>query len=366
MAAELDTGFDRPTLAELVTRISGDLESRLPGEDASVPFTDLYVLARVIAGGVHLVHGFAEQGARNVIVDASTGAILTRHGDIWGIPALAASFATGDLSFTATGVGTVPLGAEFARRADGLTYEALAAVPFVAGPVTIGVRAQVAGAAGNAVAGVIVDSVQPIMNLVSEGTVLADIIDGGDAETEDAHRARILERIRGARGAGSTADDYVVETRRVSTVDRVFVTPNELGAGTVGVRFTVVATSGLASDAIPGGAKVTEVQTALDAFRPVTAQVTVVGLVAEIQPFTIAITPDTPAIRTAVEAELNALFIRDGSPAAAVGGGTVPNSKIREAISRAEGEDFHTLTVPAGDIVVGANGFPTVGVITFT
>lgn len=73
-------------------------------------------------------------------------------------------------------------------------------------------------------------------------------------------------------------------------------------------------------------------------------------------PVTVALAKDTPEIRTAIIAELNALMLRDGAPS-----GKIYVSRISEAISLATGEVAHQLRVPAADVVLGKTELPVLG-----
>ncbi|EFO9573054.1 hypothetical protein HPR01_004959, partial [Salmonella enterica] len=77
-------------------------------------------------------------------------------------------------------------------------------------------------------------------------------------------------------------------------------------------------------------------------------------------PVTIALAKDTPEIRTAIIAELNALMLDDGVPS-----GKIYVSRISEAISLATGEVAHQLRVPAADVVLGKTELPVLGNITW-
>lgn len=77
-------------------------------------------------------------------------------------------------------------------------------------------------------------------------------------------------------------------------------------------------------------------------------------------PVTVALAKDTPEIRTAIIAELNALMLRDGAPS-----GKIYVSRISEAISLATGEVAHQLRVPAADVALGKTELPVLGNITW-
>ena len=94
--------------------------------------------------------------------------------------------------------------------------------------------------------------------------------------------------------------------------------------------------------------------------KPVTAAVTVLAPTAVALSMTIALTPNTLAVRTAVEAQLTDLLKREAKP-----GGTILISKLREAISVAAGENNHVLSVPSADVAHSTGQMPVLGTITW-
>ncbi len=106
-------------------------------------------------------------------------------------------------------------------------------------------------------------------------------------------------------------------------------------------------------------------QAALDAQRPITAEVTAEAPIDLPVAFTIALNPDTPAIRTAVESELDDLFFRVAEPGDGVGSGTVLLTQIQTAIGIGVGSGDYTLTVPAADVVPAVGELATRGTVTY-
>lgn len=361
--AEPTSSFVRPTLAELIDRVSSDLSARLPGKDSRVRRSVLWVLARVFAGAVHLVWGFLAWIARQILPDTADGGPLRRHAAIWGLTPIAATYAQGKVTFTGVNGSAIPLGA-IVQRTDGAEFIVQADATIAGGTVDATVKASAAGSAGNCAAGTILSLASPVAGVNSAGTVKTapdDVAGGLDDETDEALRTRLLDYIA-ARPQGGSAADYDIWTREVAGVARAFVSPLELGPGTVVVRFSV---TGTGAAQIPGPAKVTEVQAHLDTVRPVTAAVTAMAPVGLAVPMTIHVNPNTAEVRAAVQAELDALFTREAEP-----GGTIPNSHIREAISRAPGEDSHTISAIGGgggtaDVVQAATELAYLGVITW-
>lgn len=348
--------FERPSLTDLIDRAAADIETRLPGTDARLRRSNLNVLARVHAGAVHGLYGYLDYLARQLMVDMAEGAYLERYASIWGVPRLPAAFAAGNVTFTGTTGTVVPAGTEL-QRADGQVYATTADVTLTSGTGTTAVRAAVAGAAGNASAGVSLTLSAPIAGINTAVTVsVGGLSQGADVEDDDSLRSRILRRIQEPPHGGNRGD-YVGWALEVPGVTRAWCYPLELGPGTVTVRFV------RDDDAspIPDAGEVAAVQAYIEERRPVTAQVTVVAPIAVPLDFDITLVPNTAATRAAVEAELADVLRREAEP-----GGTILISHLREAISVAAGETNHILNSPSADVTFTTGQIATLGTFTWS
>lgn len=106
------------------------------------------------------------------------------------------------------------------------------------------------------------------------------------------------------------------------------------------------------ADPIPTSADLITIQGLLDApeFKTIWAQSIAYALEPVEQDLTIELDPDTPALRLAVETDVNDRFRREAVP-----GGVIPISHIRETISLAAGESDHVLTGISGDVDLGGD-----------
>jgi uncharacterized phage protein gp47/JayE len=346
--------FDRPTLPKLIDQGAAEFESRLPGVLARARRSLVGVINRVVAGGLSSLYQYVEWLNRQVWPDQAEAEYLADHGARWGISRNAAAPATGSVTFTGNNGTNVPAGT-VVLRADGARYLTDALVTLVAGTATATVTAESAGQAGNAAIATALQLESPIAGVNSGATAGTALSGGADIEDIEDWRARILARIRRAPQGGSK-DDYEAWVLEVPGVTRVWVAPAEMGAGTVTVRF---ARDDDASP-IPDAGEVATVQAYVDGRRPVTAVAYVVAPVASAVNFTIQLTPNSAAVKAAVEAELRDVIRREGKP-----GGTLLLSHLREAISIAAGEENHVMTVPAADVVTGTGTLSTMGVITW-
>lgn len=348
--------FSRPSLAEILARIAGDINSRLAGADALLRRSNLNVLARTLAGAVNGLYGYLDWIARQILPDTADAEILDRWAAIWGVARKAAAAASGTLTFTGTNGVIIPTGTQL-LRSDGATFATTADGVIAAGAAVIAVAATVPGQEGNTAAAVVLNLASPVAGVNNVATVTAGTLSGGaDTEVDDALRARLLARIQQPPQAGALSD-YVEWALEVPGVTRAWAFSRELGAGAVTVRFV---RDNDAGTIIPDAGEVAAVQALIDSLRPVTAAVTVVAPISDALNFTLHIVPDTQAIRDAVTTELQDLLMREAAP-----GGTLPLSHIRESVGFSSGVTDYALTAPVADVVSATGHIPTFGAIAW-
>jgi len=345
--------FSRPTLSDLIVRAFADIQSRLPGTDATLRRSNLNVLSRVHSAAIHGLYGFISWLASQIIYDTAEAEYLERWAGIWKVYRIPASFATGSVTLTGTNGVTIPALTEL-QRADGVLYTVDADVVIAAGTAVVAVTAVETGQVGNAVAGYALMLTTPIGGVTATAT--AGVLSGGsDAELDDSLRARFIARIQQPPHGGAK-HDYEAWALEVAGVTRAWVYPQELGPGSVTVRFV------RDNDAspIPDAGEVVTVQSYIDNLRPVTASVTVAAPIAAPLNYSIAVVPNTAAVKAAVTAELADLISRESIP-----GGTLLLSHQRAAISAAAGETNYTMTAPVADVMNATGYMTTLGVITW-
>ena len=348
--------FERPALADLIERGQADMEARLPGSDARTRRSNLNVLARVNAGAVHGLYGYLDWIARQVFPDTADAEILDRWGAVWGVVRKPPSFAAGGVSFSGQAGSVIPAGTELAFGTS--RFEIDADVVFSGAGASGTVTALEPGLAGNLPTGTGLVFVSPVAGVAGTASVASPGLAGGvDAEADTSLRARLLARIRQP-AQGGAAHDYEAWALAVPGITRAWVYPEELGPGTVTVR---VVTDDAVGGLIPAPDVVDAVQDYIDARRPVTARPTVVSPVAVPLALSISVSPNTAAVRAAVEAELADLLRREAVP-----GGTILLSRLREAVSIAAGEFDHMLTSPVADVTHGTGQIAVPGVITWS
>ena len=346
--------FSRPTLSDLVERIRGDFETRLPGADSRLRHSFLDVLARSHGGAAAGLYGFIDYLSRQLMPDTAEAEYLARWAAIWGIPRKVATPAS--LTVTATGENgsIVPVGTEL-LRGDGALYSVTAEATIAAGIAAVTVEAQEAGSAGDALIGSSLTFTSPVAGVAADVTVAAIAAVGTDDEDDEALLSRLLDRIQQP-PLGGSANDYVQWALAQPGVTRAWSYPQWMGLGTVGVTFVMDGRV----DILPTPVDIATVQAALDVLRPVTAELFVFAPTSRAVDVTLRISPDTAATRAAITAEMADFITREAVP-----GGTLYRSRLSEAVSAAEGEVHHELVIPYGDDVAGPGELHTLGAVSF-
>lgn len=357
--------FRIPTLAELAQRTANAFRANLKGSDARLWPNNVAVSAKVIAGAVWEPFAFLEYISRQMFAHTAEGAWLERHAYDYGMARLAATFAEGKVTISGDPNVSVPAGIVL-QRADGVQYEAITGGTTDGfGVAEVTVRCLTAGKTGNAAEGVVLTLTAPVDRLQSEHEVgAAGIGLGADLESDESLRQRVLHRKRYPPHGGA-AFDYVRWAREINGVTRVYVDPVTAtnGRTTVGVWFLMDDTY---ANGIPQVADVAAVRDYIETVRPAGAIVQVAAPVPDTIDITISgLSPDSTAIRDAIQAELADLFRRNARVSTLTEPYTLYRSKLIEAISAAAGEDHHTLTSPADDVAVETGHIPVLGTVTF-
>jgi len=350
--------FNRPSLREINERIAGDIETRLPSSEPRLRRSLFAVLGQNMAGVSHGLHGHLEYNSKQILPSTADADHLPLHTGIWNVPAKNAEYAIGNI--LVTGAGIVPEGAIY-QRGDGIEYSANAET-IITGSVSVAVTAIEAGAAGNAIAGVTLTSVETLAGLNSQALVDSNgLTNGSNDESTESNRDRLEARIQNP-PMGGAKHDYVRWALEVPGVTRAWCYSNEMGIGTTTVRFVRDDDTSL----IPDSAEELAVYDYIDAKRQTGMKgLYVVGPVAVALDLTIALTPNNLTVQAAVQAELDDLLRRESLPEDGNGSGKILLSHLREAISVAAGETDHTLISPSADVTHSIGEMAVMGTITW-
>lgn len=342
--------FETPSLPELVARAAADLAP------AALRRADAEVLARVHAGAAYGLYGYQDWIARQILPDTADEEMLLRIAKLrlkqQRLPAVAAS---GTVGCTGTAGAPVTAGA-LLQASDGRRYRVTAGVVLGAGVTSVAVEAVEAGQLGNIDEGESLSFISPVLGVADVCTVLAPGLSGGsDEESLESLRQRVIRSYR-VIPHGGDADDYVTWALEAPGVTRAWCVRNYLGPGTVGV-FIVRDDD---ADPIPDAAELATAHAYIESQAPVLGELYVLAPTPAPQHFQLSITPDTPAVRAAVEASLRELIASE-----AQAGQTLPRTHVSAAISNSPGEQDHDLVAPAADVTFEIYELPTFGSITW-
>lgn len=341
--------FDTPSLPALIARTGADME----GSDG-MRRSDAAVLARTHSAVVYGLYEFLAWQFLQHRPDTCDADHLAMHARDRGVDQKLPNYAAGYVAVTGNAGASVNMGERLQR--SGVMYEVVEGVVLTAGAAAVGVQAMDAGAAGNLLAGDVLQFVSPVIGVNSQATVDADGLTGGtELEPEEDWRDRVVDAFRRVPHGGN-ADDYVTWAKDQPGVTRAWCKRNWTGPGTVAV-FVV---NDAADPITLTPAQCLQVLAGIQGMRPVTADLSLHTPALVPVNYKLTVEPNTPAVRAAVEVQLKALHERNSEQ-----GARLLHTHIGEAISGAKGETDHQLIEPADDVVPAAHELLVYGGITW-
>lgn len=186
-----------------------------------------------------------------------------------------------------TDSSTLPAGSQLVHPSSGVIYITMSDVSLDADPETVNVLAASdtdngggAGVIGNRNVGDVLQWANPIAQLNTVGaTVTGSTVTAADAESEDAYRARVVDRFAG-RAEGGAYSDYAIWATEVNGIINAYVyTGDEPGSVEVYIEADEASSNedGIPTDAQKAAVEASIEQTSggLASRRPVSAYVTV-------------------------------------------------------------------------------------------
>jgi len=294
-------------------------------------------------------------------VTASYGDYLDLRAREWGLARRPATRATGAITLTGKAGVVVPTGTKF-RTGAGVEFELTADAGIDAGGTgTGGIRAVVAGVAGNVMAETITEIPTSIQGLQSVSN--AEPTSGGaEVETDDMLRERLLERMSRPATSGNIYH-YIQWAKAVPGIGDARVVPIWDGPGTVKVIL-------LDANRQPASAElVAQVTAYIEAERPIGAIVTVVAATGVSINVGATISYDagrytleeiTAAVEQAISAYLAQTAFRLGQ---------VSYAKIGSVVMSVDGvTDYSALLVNGGtaNVTLSDDEVPVLGTVTLS
>jgi uncharacterized phage protein gp47/JayE len=307
--------WQTPILKDVRSLVRDQIRGSLPGADATIPNSVLRVLSDVQGALCHLTLQYIDWLALQLLPDTAEHEWLDRHGDIWLVNAdgtTGRKLATlaqgtvqlvGDLFGIIVPEGTI-LGGTTAE------YETLEQVVTAPGGVPAPVRALDPGVGGNVAAGT-------ELSVAFDANITATVIDlsgGVDEENDDDLRIRVLQRIRQP-PQGGALHDYVRWALAVPGCTRAWVYPLEMGIGTVTIR-VMFDDLRADNDGFPLLQDLAAVEGYVDSVRPVAVKDFWVlsPIKQRVEAYINDLTPDTPAVRAAIEVSLREMLFNYAKP----------------------------------------------------
>lgn len=349
--------FERPSLNQIFERIKSDVKTGL-SITTILSRSFVGVFAKAFAGTSHVLHGHVEFIFKQLFPDTAEKQYLDRHSSIYNVTRSQAVYTHVQAIFTGTNGRTIPAGTEL-QSDTGNKYIVELDVIISSETALVSAIAIESGAKTNLSNSDPLKLVSAISGVNSEGSIFSTLITGYGQELDDSLRARLMDRIQRP-PSGGNANDYIQKLLEDASISRAWVFPNINGPGTVAVKFVQDSETSI----IPLQAKIDEIQSIVDIWAPVTADVTVSGPAILALDMVIKISPNSIEIQTAIEEELKDLIIRAGQVSGAYAtptttyDGKILLSKINEAISIALGEEDHEVVSILG--VAPANVVPAV------
>lgn len=293
--------------------------------------------------------------ANNIFINTMDDETLIRIGGELGLVRVPPAFASGAMTCTGTN-GAVVAKDSVVKHASAARFRVTADTT-IAGATNVPITAIETGVIGNLTAGESLKFVTPLAGVDSDATVAAGGLSAG-ADIEPISRFR--ERVKARRQQppmGGKYYDYEAWAKAASVdVTRAWISAHENQIGQIIVRFV---TEDLVSP-IPTSPLVTSVNDYIQLVKPVEAHVLVQAPTA--RPLSLvfsSLNPNTPAMQTAVVAELEDLLQRETRSDS-----ILYINKIRAAISNAPGIVDFSITLTT-NIAIDVSEYAVVGTTTF-
>jgi uncharacterized phage protein gp47/JayE len=226
--------FTVPSREDLATEHTTQYAGQFPEKNVSRG-SDPWRLGRVISAVAWSIVAKLLFFDKMRLPDTARGEYLTRWGGIYKFPKLEAAPAVGPSALLATGTPGIAV-AGFLTHADGTVYEVTTpgAVIGGGGSVTVSIKADTPGSATNKNAGEILTFSSPPLGLNAQATLVANLVDGTDFESDDHYQPRLGDRIADPPQGGAIAD-YYQNALAVAGVDTAYVYEHRGGLGTIHV-----------------------------------------------------------------------------------------------------------------------------------
>jgi uncharacterized phage protein gp47/JayE len=343
--------YFRPTLQEITQQIENDLYTRFKGLSRPVRFSVNKILARVMAGAVHLVYGYIDWIFIQLFIDTATGIYLDRWAKIWKIIRKPSSRAKGKVIFSGNEGTKIPA-FTLLQTSDGFKFQTIYDSIILNGTCNVNIESLNTGSIGNISGGIQLNLVSPIYGLQSQCVIDQNgTFSGSDIEDDESLRSRLLDRIRNAPCAGNKKD-YETWALEIPGVTRAWCYPQYGGDGNVGLAFVRDNDSGI----IPNDSQISDAKNYISDKMPTTATLNIFALTPQKIDFNLKSTDISNEAKKQIIDQLKFLFFNLAAPSS-----TIYVSDILESLSSAKSIKRISLISPMSDITIGNTSVGIVG-----
>lgn len=328
----------------MAQQAAGAAGANLSAADIELARSNIKALAFVQAVGLHGAYRYLRDFiAKQAVPIWSSGEFLDGWLETYGLKRKQAQSATGLVSCTGISGATLPAGSSVQSTAGALFTVVADATVAIDGTCSAAIVASATGSASNLAESAELTFVSPVPDIDSGMLVAAGGISGGtDIETDSEALYRLLQRLS-YEPLGGSPGDYARWALQVPGITRAFGLRNPAGPTSAGVVI-------MADANLPHGLPTTTQQQQVfdyisDPDRGPPDELFVIIPTAVPVDVTVALNPNTSAVRAGVEEALKDLFFRESAP-----GGSIPVSHLREAISGVADEYDHGFTTTASVI----------------
>jgi uncharacterized phage protein gp47/JayE len=356
-----------PDPMSLFSQAAGVYEATFEGIDARSANSVAATNGRIYAMSSYDLY-LMQANLANELMPNTAVVWLPYHANIWQVPRLQPTPATGNAVFAGATGTAIPAGTLLSFQPMGWLYMTTAAATIGGsgtGTVSIPIISVLAGSAYNLPAGTVLQLVNPLGGVSPQSATLDSngAANGTDMESVPSWRSRVVSKI-GQPGNGGSGADYITWAKAAGA-GYVNVVPGAIGAGSVWL-YTAAPGPAVASEQL-----VAAVQNYLGVYdtntgvRPVTARA--VAMASTLVPvnMTLHLNPDTALTRAAATSAIALFFPQSAAQQNVPSGPILYMSRLDNAIWSGDGEYSHERIAPSTDQTFTASQMFVMGALTF-
>lgn len=360
--------YSQPTYTSIKNNLISQLNAQVGV--SLLPQSVIVILATCLAKSLNLMYGYLNYIGLQGVPFTSTDLTLEAWGSLKNVTRKAASNATGSVTFTGSNTTQIIPSGTILTRPDGTQFTTNTATNI---NQSVLITAVESGSNSNTPSGTILTLNSSFVGVDGQVTLQNAITSGSDIETDTALRSRVIAAFQETPSGGSVQDHE--KWALAAGAEYAWTNPTPL-AGNEVVTYVMFdrsnsyqgfpqGTDGVATGETRWNTATGDQLTIANEMYPSTPVGEISIICAPIpQPVNIIIdglSGLTQAEQTAIQTNLNDLFITDGTPL----GTTIYVTAITAAIQQVAGTQTFTLSAPTENIETTLGNLATLGTITY-